>query len=107
LNPFYAANRYFYLETKTYWTSEAALKWDVDNFEKDLFVTYNCDNLRKEFEGDSSKENSLSSCTLKTVKDVDMFPVDKTVVSSVTSTPTDVEKKVYEPKRRADGVYLP
>ena len=36
-----------------------------------------------------------------------MFPVDKKVLSAVTNTPKDVEKKVYEPKRRVDGVYLP
>lgn len=91
----------------TYWQSDVALKWDVQDFEKDLFVTYNCDNLRKEFEGDEKKEKSLTECTLETVKDLDMFPVDKKVLSAVTNTPKDVEKKVYEPKRRVDGVYLP
>lgn len=53
------------------------------------------------------KEKSLSECTLDTVKDLAMFPVDKKVLSAVTKTPKDVEEKVYEPKRRADGVYLP
>lgn len=91
----------------TYWQSDIALEWDVEDFEKDLFVTYNCDNLRKEFEGDEKKEKSLSECTLDTVKDLAMFPVDKKVLSAVTKTPKDVEEKVYEPKRRADGVYLP
>lgn len=91
----------------TYWQSDVALAWDVKDFEKDLFVTYNCDNLRKEFGGDVKNKKKTTECTLDTVKDLTRFPVDKKVLSAVTKTPKDVEEKVYEPKRRADGVYLP
>lgn len=111
LNPYYSANRYFYLDTEKYWKTEKALSWTTEDFEKDLFIQYNCEKLRMEFEGDEKLKKTLDECdSLTTVMDLTTFPIDtsdKRAVSTITDTPDNVEKKVYKDRRIANGLYMP
>lgn len=49
LNPYYAVDLYYELETKAFWENQKKNDVKIADFAQESFVHYNCDNLIQEF----------------------------------------------------------